>query len=66
MELQLPQLLLDLRVLLSAGDSLLHPFGLGEGVLPGADLDGVVIGGLEADEVGEGGGLGGEAVAEGF
>lgn len=64
MELQFPQFTLDLSVLFSAGDGLPHPFGLGEGLLLGADLDGVVVGGLEADEVGESGGLGGEAVAE--
>ena len=63
-ELQFPQLPLDLRVLLSARDRFLHPFGLGEGLLLGPDLNGVIVGGSEADEVGERRGLVGEAVAE--
>lgn len=51
MKVKVSQLLLDLDVPLAAGDRLLHPFGLGEGLLLGADLDGV---GIAVDEIGEG------------
>lgn len=54
MEVKVSQLLFDLDVPLAAWDRLLHPFGLGEGLLLGADLNGV---GVAVDEVGEGRGL---------
>lgn len=53
-EIQFPELLLNLHVLLASGDGLLHPFRLGKGILLGADLDGVRAVGFEVtDEVGE-------------
>lgn len=64
MQLQLPQLLLDLHVLLPAGDRLPHPLGLRQRLLPRADLHGVGVARLQADEVGERGGLLGEPRAE--
>lgn len=41
-EFEIAELLLDLHVLLAAGDGLLHPLGLGEGLLLGAHLHGVI------------------------
>lgn len=57
MKLRLPEIGLDLRVPGPAGDLLLHPLGLPDGVLLRPDLDGV-------DEVGDVGRLLGEAAPE--
>lgn len=60
MEIQFPELLLDLDIFLTPGNSFLHPFGLGKGVLLSADLDGVGSAGFKVlDEVGESRGFGG-------
>lgn len=40
-EVELAELLLNLNILLTTGDGLLHPLGLGEGFLLGANLNGV-------------------------
>lgn len=56
-EVELAELLLNLDILLTAGDGLLHPLGLGEGFLLGANLNGV-------GEVGEGRGFEREAGPE--
>lgn len=63
-ELQFPQLLLDLHVLLAPGDRLRHPLGLRQRLLLGADLHGVGVARLQADEVGERRGLRREPRAE--
>lgn len=50
-KLKVSQFLLDLDIPLAAGNRLLHPFRLGEGLLLGPDLHGI---GIAVDEIGEG------------
>ena len=47
MEIQFPELFLNLDVLLASGDGLLHPFGLGKGVLLRPNLNGIGAIGFE-------------------
>lgn len=64
MELQFPELLLDVGVLGTPRDRFLHPFRLRKRFLLGAHLDRILFGVLEADEVAEGGRFQGQAAAE--
>lgn len=54
MEVEIPELFLDLGVFGAAGDGFLHPFGFWEGLLLRADLHRVLVAVSEADEIGQG------------
>ncbi|KAK1569268.1 hypothetical protein Q3G72_034683 [Acer saccharum] len=63
-EFQLSKLLLDLDILISSRNRFFHPFGLRQRLLLRLDVHGVLIVGLEIDEIGEALRLGGQSGME--